>query len=145
MTWWDYVSRIAKGETQERIARRINVTSPSVGRWKTSAPKPENVAAFARAYGRPVLEAFIAAGFLSETDAAAQVTITRQQDPSDDELLDLLRRRLERDRQESGHRGDTAPIDVTEADAEVLVLDSELPTAAPTPRSRGNRAEGLPG
>lgn len=145
MTWWDYVGRIANGATQDKIARLVDVTGPTIGRWKTSAPRPENVAAFARAYGRPVLEAFIAAGFLTEEDAATQVTITRQQDPSDEELLDLLRRRLERDRQESGSRGDTAPIGVTEAGGEVLVQDSELPREAPTSRTPGMQEGDRPG
>ena len=108
MTWWQYVEHIALDETQERIARRIDVSTPTVSRWKTSSPKPETAAAFARAYGRPVVEAFIAAGFLTADDAKAQVTINRYEDPSDDQLLALISRRLRGDREAGEHGGDTA-------------------------------------
>ena len=113
MTWWQYVEEVSGGATQDAIARTVgNITSPSVGRWKKSEPKPSSVAAFARAYGRPVLEAFVAAGFLTDDDARTQVTTVRHEDPSDEELLDLLRRRLERDQRSSdGHQSaPTSPV-----------------------------------
>lgn len=69
MTWIEYVSDIARGDTQTEIGYKTGVSGPSVSRWKESAPRPESVAAFARAYHRPVLEAFIAAGFLTEEEA----------------------------------------------------------------------------
>lgn len=69
MQWMDYVTEVAKGETQASIGLRIGVSGATVSRWGTFAPKPETVVAFARAYGRPVLEAFIAAGFLTAEDA----------------------------------------------------------------------------
>lgn len=69
MTWMDYVTDIAKGDTQTTIGYKAGVSGASVSRWKDSAPKPWHVAAFARAYKRPVLEAFVAAGFLSEEEA----------------------------------------------------------------------------
>lgn len=69
MTWWEYVERVSGGASQAAIAKRIGLTSPSVSRWQSSAPKPENVVMFARSYGRPVLEAFVAAGFLTAEDA----------------------------------------------------------------------------
>lgn len=69
MTWWDYVERVAGGLTQAAIAERMDITQGTVNRWRRSEPKPATVAAFARAFGRPVLEAFIGAGFLSAEDA----------------------------------------------------------------------------
>lgn len=95
MTWWEYVTRVAQGDTHDVIARSAGVTAPSVSRWRTFTPKPENVAAFARAYNRPVLEAFIAAGFLTADEAAQRPTAP----PSlatldDDELLEEIRRRM---------------------------------------------------
>lgn len=97
MAWWAYVQRIAGNATQEQIARSINVSTPSVGRWRTSTPRPENVAAFARAYHRPVLEAFIAAGFLTTQEAGEQPTalpLSPLPSLTDDELLDEVRRRM---------------------------------------------------
>lgn len=111
MTWWQYVETISKGATQDAIARTVgNITAPTIGRWRNSEPKPASVVAFAKAYGRPVLEAFVAAGFLTDEDARTQVTTVRHEDPSDEEILEILRRRLERDRQESGSRGNTPAI-----------------------------------
>jgi len=69
MQWWNYVEQVTGRESQSEIARRIRLTSASVSRWKSSAPKPENVVAFAKAYKRPVLEAFVAAGFLTKEEA----------------------------------------------------------------------------
>ena len=109
MTWWDYVERTAPGETQEQIARKTDVATPTVGRWKQSTPKPDSVAAFARAYRRPVLKAFVAAGFLTADEAGAQVVIEHAEDPSDEELLDLIARRLRRDSQESEPGRESAP------------------------------------
>jgi transcriptional regulator with XRE-family HTH domain len=69
MTWWKYVLKTSGEASQVEIAQRVGISPASISRWKESAPKPENVAAFARAYNRPVLEAFVAAGFLSADEA----------------------------------------------------------------------------
>lgn len=71
-TWWAYVERIG-GTNQSAIAKRMTdggtpFTPASISRWRDSVPKPSSVRAFASAYGRPVLEAFVAAGFLDERD-----------------------------------------------------------------------------
>lgn len=71
MGWWDYVQRIAGQESQQEIARRLEMSPSSVNRWQSSAPKPESVRAFAVAYGRPVQEAFVAAGYMQADDVAA--------------------------------------------------------------------------
>lgn len=68
MTWWQYVQQVSGTTNQTEIAKKVGLSGPSVSRWRTSAPKPPNAAAFARAYGRPVIEAFIAARFLNPED-----------------------------------------------------------------------------
>jgi len=129
MTWWQYVEQTAPGRTQEQIARQVGVSAATITRWRASEPKPANVAAFARAYSRPVLEAFVAAGFLTPEDAAIQVTVTRYEDPSDDELIELITRRLRSDREDvSDHDRDAAPIaapPVTRAHAVVIDVPPE--------------------
>jgi transcriptional regulator with XRE-family HTH domain len=98
MNWPQYVARMSGGETQAAIGHKIGVSSATVSRWSTFAPKPENVAAFARAYDRPVLEAFIAAGFLTAEEAA--IRPAGRVDPgvlSNDELLDEVRNRMKAD------------------------------------------------
>lgn len=69
MSWWTYVTEKSGGATQTEIAERTGLTQPTVNRWRTSKPKVDNVIAFARAYDRPVLEAFVAAEFLTEEQA----------------------------------------------------------------------------
>lgn len=69
MTWWNYVRETAGTDNQADIARKVGVSQPSISQWRTSTPKPESVRAFAQAYGRPVVEAVIAAGILTEKEA----------------------------------------------------------------------------
>lgn len=99
MTWWEYVTRTAAGEEQAAIAKRAGVGQSMVSRWQTSTPRPENVAAFARAYDRPVLEAFVAAGFLTSEEAGERpsappslVSLT------DGELIEEVSRRMKEGR-----------------------------------------------
>jgi transcriptional regulator with XRE-family HTH domain len=62
--WWSYVLRTSANGSPSEIARRIGVSQSSVWRWKESSPSVTGVRAFAQGYDRPVLEAFVAAGFL---------------------------------------------------------------------------------
>lgn len=95
MTWWEYVTRIAAGEEQAAIAKRAGVGQSMVSRWQTSTPRPENVATFARAYDRPVLEAFVAAGFLTPEEAGERPSAPPSlASLTDDELIDEVRRRM---------------------------------------------------
>lgn len=55
MTWWGYVQRIAGADDQATIAKRSDVGQSMVSRWRTSRPRPESAAAFARAYGPMVM------------------------------------------------------------------------------------------
>ncbi|WP_326643036.1 hypothetical protein OG884_06185 [Streptosporangium sp. NBC_01755] len=102
MTWWKYVQRIAETHSPSEISRRTGIGQSSIGRWDSSSPKPESVAAFARAYGRPVVEAFIAAGFLTAEEAqAAPPPKDAAELPTDDlakevhRLTGVLARRLQ--------------------------------------------------
>ncbi|MBO2464463.1 helix-turn-helix domain-containing protein [Actinomadura violacea] len=94
MAWWEYVERVAKGDTQTAIAARIGLSQGGISGWRTKAPKPETVAAFARGYHRPVLEAFVAAGFLTADEAGITEAPATLADLSSAELLDELGRRL---------------------------------------------------
>jgi transcriptional regulator with XRE-family HTH domain len=95
MTWSEYVTRVAPG-TKEAIARAIGVSQATVSRWQKSRPDPANVAAFARAYGRPVLEAFIAAEFLTPVEAGVSPgsVMPSMRDLSDGDLLKEIERRM---------------------------------------------------
>jgi len=94
--WWQYVQTITGGQQQNEIAKAIDLNPSTVSRWKsTGIPgNAENVAALARAYGRPVLEAFVAAGFLTDREAKATVTVPDIGQLSADDLLAEVRRRM---------------------------------------------------
>lgn len=96
MTWWAYVQRHAEGENNSVIARKVGLTPSSVGRWaKDTRPDPIPAAAFARAYGRPVLEAFVAAGFLTPEEAKQRPSAAPSlASLTDDDLLNEVRRRM---------------------------------------------------
>ena len=74
MPWWAYVQRHSRRSTNVAIAAAVGFTASSVGRWKVSTPDPAHTAAFARSYGRPVLEAFVAAGYLTPEEAGEAPT-----------------------------------------------------------------------
>ena len=72
MTWAEYFTRLTRGETQTQIGKRIGVDQTTVGRWLRNEKKPTDagtVAHAAQTYGGNVLEAFVAAGFLTEEEA----------------------------------------------------------------------------
>lgn len=107
MTWWEYVRHIAGTEVQTAIADRTGIAQATISRWKLGRQSVDapNAVAVARAFGRPATEALVVAGFLTEEEVDAQVTISRIEEPSNDELLDLLARRLRRDREEGEGSG----------------------------------------
>ena len=115
--------------TNRVIAEKVGVTEPNVSRWKRSqqVPRAEYVAEFARAYNRPVLEAFVAAGFLTAEEAHAEVTITTNADPDDDELLEIIARRLARDRRShtstTGRSAEPTPLRRRRDDLDARVDD----------------------
>lgn len=71
MTWPEYVRRLSRGDNQVAIEARTSVDQGTVSRWlrgKTT-PSPGQAAKFAQSYGGNVLEAFVAAGFLTAEEA----------------------------------------------------------------------------
>jgi transcriptional regulator with XRE-family HTH domain len=93
--WWNYVSQVAGATaTPSEIARKVGLTPSSVTRWQISTPKPETAAAFARAYGRPVIEALIAAGVVSAEEAGVREVAANLSSVPIDDLLAEIRRRV---------------------------------------------------
>ncbi len=96
MSWWAYVTQTSGTDSPRAMHSATGIDGPNYSRWKSGhVPKADLVAQFARAYGRPVLEAFVAAGFLTEAEAkvrpAARVDFTKL---TNDELLRIVRDRM---------------------------------------------------
>lgn len=76
MSWWTYVVRTSGTDSPKAMAAATDLDAPHFSKWKAGhIPKVEIVAIFARAYGRPVLEAFVAAGFLTPEEAKARPSL----------------------------------------------------------------------
>lgn len=65
MNWWVYVTRVTGGASTSTIAQRTGLNQSSVTRWRNTGPSVAGVRAFALGYERPILEAFLAAEFLT--------------------------------------------------------------------------------
>jgi transcriptional regulator with XRE-family HTH domain len=73
MTWPEYVRRLSRGDNQVAIEARTSIDQGTVSRWlrgKTT-PSPAQAAKFAQSYEGNVLEAFVAAGFLTAEEAGS--------------------------------------------------------------------------
>lgn len=95
--WPEYLRRISGGQTQAQIAARIGIGRLSVCNWlhgKTH-PKAETVIAVARVYGRPPVEALLAASYLQadEIDQPVEVRASLRE-VADADLATEVRRRL---------------------------------------------------
>jgi hypothetical protein len=70
--WSSYVNALTQGESQDAVGAKVGVAGSTISRWRKTGSKPgqpAEVAAFALAYQRNVLEAFVAAGFLTPEEA----------------------------------------------------------------------------
>ena len=94
MSWWGYVQKVTDGASQTAIAERAGIAQSSVNRWKTVIPKSENVISFAKAYGRPPLEALLAAGIVSDEDVNLTQVPANLSEVETDALLAEIRRRI---------------------------------------------------
>lgn len=95
--WWDYVVRVSGTTVQKEMAERSGISETAFTRWKKRRHTPEasHVITFARAHGRPPVEALIAAGYITEKDAKDQIEIQRGADTlTDAELLAEVQRRM---------------------------------------------------
>ncbi|MFB9681300.1 helix-turn-helix domain-containing protein [Streptosporangium vulgare] len=92
--WWDYVQRITGSATQQAIADKTGIGQSSIARWREKSPRPDSAATFARAYGRPPIEAFKYAGFLSEEEAKITQAPVNLAEIDTDDLIAEVRRRI---------------------------------------------------
>lgn len=97
MSWREFVVATMGTDQQQTAAGKASLNPSTISRWLATGKPGEatNVAAFARAYGKPVLEAFVAAGFLSAAEAKARPAAAPDfTQLTNDELLELVRARM---------------------------------------------------
>ncbi|MFQ6170400.1 hypothetical protein ACK8HX_02235 [Oryzobacter sp. R7] len=96
MSWWEYVTRTSGTESPKAMSATTGIDGPNFSRWKQGhVPKAEMATQFARAYGRPAIEALVAAGFLTPEEAKVRPAAAPDYSQlSNDDLLDLVRRRM---------------------------------------------------
>lgn len=99
-SWMRYVTAVARHDSQSEIARRTGLDNSTVSRWLNPSPRavigaaPATIRAFAIAYERPVLEAFVHAGFLEPEEAGLHTGPVDWGKVSDAEFLTEVERRL---------------------------------------------------
>ena len=70
--WWAYLSKLMGNETATEAAKKSGISSSNFTRWKKGAnADPEFVVKIARAYNANVLDALVAAEFITEKEAAS--------------------------------------------------------------------------
>lgn len=97
-SWWAYVERIGAGAAQKELAARSGIDAAAFSRWKQgmNRPRAEQVVQFARAFNRPPTEALVAAGYITEGEAAEAIEVIRDLgDVDTDALLNEIRRRID--------------------------------------------------
>lgn len=69
--WARYVRRISGGVGGSEIEKKTGIHQSNISRWLNdgTTPQPAQAAKFAQSYDANVLEAFVAAGFLTEEEA----------------------------------------------------------------------------
>jgi transcriptional regulator with XRE-family HTH domain len=100
MEWSSYVRQVIGADKQVDVSRKTGVDQTTISRWLNpergaARISSQSVAAFARGYGRPVLEAFVVAGFLTAEEAGVvptELPTTLQIVPSDELVAELNRR-----------------------------------------------------
>ncbi|MDY7528484.1 MULTISPECIES: helix-turn-helix transcriptional regulator [unclassified Cryobacterium] len=95
--WWAYVESVVPDARPAAIADRAGFDKSNITRWKQGAMiQPSFAVKFARAYGRPVVEALAACGLITPEDAALHEVKVGVSDLTDRQLLEELSARLDR-------------------------------------------------
>lgn len=75
LTWTEYVNWVVGEDRQVEISTKTGIDQGTISRWRKDEPQAvsaRSARAFALGYERPVLEAFVVAGFLTEAEAGVR-------------------------------------------------------------------------
>lgn len=97
--WGEYVRSVIGSARQVDVSERTGIDQTTISRWLSRPNQAErlsarSVAMFARAYDRPVIEAFMVAGFLTQEEADLRVREKTLDDFTVAEIAQHLARRL---------------------------------------------------
>jgi hypothetical protein len=128
-SWPAYVRALTGDEPQDSVGKKVGLNGSTINRWRNgSRPgNPAEVAALAVAYGGNVLEAFVAAGYLT----AEQAGVPPKARPdwsavSNRELLEQLAARLDPDAARAPKRGRRPkPLSATTGNSSVAMVAHE--------------------
>lgn len=139
MSWSSYLQEHTQGEVGRVTADKLGVTESNVSRWRRGGQTPDarHVVNFARVYGRPVLEALVAAEFLTEAEAKVRPSAAPSLNSlTDEELVQELLARLRRGG--GGDDRDAAPMTTPDSAHAGGAADvHQFPTAARHAPSQG--------
>lgn len=78
--WSEYVRELTGNEPQDEVGARIGVSGSTISRWRSgkNPGNPAEVALLAQKYNREVLEAFVAAGYLTYEQAGMRDVLARE-------------------------------------------------------------------
>lgn len=95
--WWKYVQVVAGDVQAKEIADIVGIDKSNVTRWKQgSRPAVEFVLKFARAFGRPVVEALAESEYITDDEANLREVKIGAEDLTEVELARELLDRVER-------------------------------------------------
>lgn len=127
--------RITNHASGVAISRAAEVDAGNVSRWKTGKVKPsaESVVKIARTWGKPPVEALVAAGYLSSAEAAEVIEVhTGLTALTDAQLIAEVQQRMEGLRhalEVASQSAAPAPVDKNEKNPDELADEGESSSA----------------
>lgn len=113
--WLTWIREISGGANNRQIALKIGIAPSTVGRWQNYPPKIDAVADLARAYGAPITDGLLAAGYVKPGELSAPRVERNLGRFSASELLaELAQRVTNNDQYLSEHQPITSPADYGE-------------------------------
>ncbi|WP_043993638.1 hypothetical protein [Leifsonia xyli] len=107
-TFDEYLKRLTNNASYRTIAQRAQIEPSTLTRQLKGELKVQAVVSITRAYGGSLLQAFVAAGFITADEASNMATLAGIEKASDRELAEEILRRVRA--AEHNHPNLTGPI-----------------------------------
>ena len=143
MSWPEYVKGHLRGRTQVELAELVGVSQTAVSRWLRGKQgvDAEQAVGFARAVRDEPVAALVAAEFLTAKEAGMRPAVAPDYSQlSNDELLELVRARMEKG---GGERGDRSAATSPQGSGPGLRVVDESDPAESVPDAALDAIEGV--